>query len=89
MFRDMRRTKCLLKRETAEKILREGTSGVLALSGDDGYCYAVPISYAYDGKKIYFHSAPEGHKIDAMARNEKVSFCVTAKDEIVSAEFTS
>ena len=89
MFREMRRTKCSLKLETAKKILREGTSGVLALSGDDGYCYAVPISYACADNKIYFHSATEGHKLDAIERNEKVSFCVVAKDEVVSEEFTS
>ena len=89
MFREMRRAKCQLRAETAEKILREGIYGVLALAGDDGYSYAVPLNYAYADGKIYFHSARTGHKLDAAARNEKVSFCVVAQHEVVAEEFTS
>ena len=89
MFREMRRAKCALKIETAEKILREGIFGVLALSGDDGYNYAVPINYAFDDNKIYFHSALSGHKIDAVQNNDKVSFCVVGRHEVVAEEFTS
>ncbi|MBO4400566.1 MAG: pyridoxamine 5'-phosphate oxidase family protein [Selenomonadaceae bacterium] len=85
----MRRVKCELKTETAEKILREGIYGVLALAGDDGYSYAVPLNYALDDGKIYFHSAKTGHKLDAAARNEKVSFCVVTQHEVVAEEFTS
>ena len=44
MFREMRRKKQLLPEEEAIAILKEGTFGVLALSGDGGYPYAVPIS---------------------------------------------
>ena len=89
MFREMRRSKQILSREAAEKILREGEFGVLALSGDDGYPYAVPINYAVEGNKIYFHSAKIGHKIDAINRNDKVSFCVVDKHEVVAEEFTT
>lgn len=89
MFREMRRTKCELKRETAEKILREGIFGILALSGDENYSYAVPINYAYDNGKIFFHSAKTGHKIDAMKKNPKASFCVVDLHEVVAEEFTS
>ena len=89
MFREMRRSKQLLSREAAEKILREGDFGVLALSGDDGYNYAVPISYAYADGKIFFHSAKVGHKLDAIRNNEKVSFCVVDRHETVAEEFTT
>ena len=89
MFREMRRVKCALKLETAEKILRDGIYGVLALTGDDGYNYAVPINYAYADNKIYFHSAKTGHKLDAIARNAKVSFCVVDRHEVIAEEFTS
>ncbi len=89
MFREMRRVKCALKLETAEKILRDGIYGVLALSGDDGYNYAVPLNYAYADNKIYFHSAKTGHKIDAIANNNKVSFCVVDRHEVIAEEFTS
>ena len=89
MFRAMRRTKCELPRETSEKILREGIYGVLAINGDDDYAYTVPINYAYADGKIYFHSAKSGHKIDAMKKNPKASFCVVDKHEVVAEEFTS
>ena len=89
MFREMRRNKQILSKEAAEKILREGDFGVLALSGDDNYPYAVPISYAVEGNKIYFHSAKAGHKIDAIKNNDKVSFCVVDRHEVIAEEFTT
>ena len=89
MFREMRRNKQILSKEAAEKILREGDFGVLALSGDDNYPYAVPISYAFEGNKIYFHSAKAGHKIDAIKNNDKVSFCVVDRHEVIAEEFTT
>lgn len=89
MFREMRRKKQLLSREEAVKMLESGTSGVLALAGDDGYPYAVPISYVYSGDKIYFHSAKEGHKIDAINRCDKASFCVIGQDSVRPEEYTT
>lgn len=89
MFRKMRREKCELEKETAEKILREGLFGVLAVSGDENYPYTVPINYAVEDNKIYFHSATNGHKIDAIKNNDKASFCVVGRHEVVAEEFTS
>lgn len=89
MFRQMRRTKQALSAEECEKILREGTSGVLALEGDHGYPYAVPLSYVFHGNKIYFHCAKSGHKLDAVARNEKASFCVIGEDHVIPEEYTT
>ena len=53
MFREMRRKKQVLSNEENIEILQKGTSGVLALLGDNDYPYAVPISYVYDNSKIY------------------------------------
>ena len=89
MFREMRRFKQLLSEETAVEILDRNTSGTLALSGDDDYPYALPISYVYADGKLYFHSAKVGHKIDAIKRNEKVSFCVIDQDQIVPEKYTT
>jgi len=88
MFRGMRRKKQVLSAGEIDEILSRGTSGVLALSGDDGYPYAVPISYAYDGKKLYFHCAKAGHKLDAVRRNSKASFCVIDRDQILPEKYT-
>lgn len=89
MFRELRRKKQVLSAEENAKILKNGTSGVLALAGDNDYPYAVPISYVYDGEKLYFHCARSGHKMDAIKRNPKASFCVIDQDLIVPEEYTS
>lgn len=89
MFREMRRKGQALSLEECMAVLNRGTSGVLALSGDDNYPYAVPISYVYDGHKLYFHCAKSGHKIDAVRRNAKASFCVIDQDQVVPEEYTS
>lgn len=89
MFREMRRFKQLLPQETAVEILNRNTGGTLALLGDDDYPYAVPISYVYADGKLYFHSAKSGHKIDAIKKHEKASFCVIDKDEIVPEKYTT
>ncbi|MFV0411841.1 MAG: pyridoxamine 5'-phosphate oxidase family protein, partial [Oscillospiraceae bacterium] len=70
MFREMRRKKQVLSAEECVEVLNRGTSGVLAVLGDGGYPYAVPLSYVYQGNKIFFHSARTGHKLDAIAANE-------------------
>lgn len=85
MFREMRRKLQQLPQEECERILREGKTAVLALAGDDGYPYAVPVNYVYDGGKIYFHCAKTGHKLDALRRCEKVSVCVVDRDDVAPA----
>lgn len=89
MFREMRRKGQQLSTEDCEAILNRGTSGVLAVIGDGDYPYAVPLSYCYDVGKIYFHCAKTGHKLDAIKRNNKVSFCVIDADDIVPERFTT
>ena len=85
----MRRHRQQLSREECERILGRCTSGVLALAGDGGYPYAVPLSYVYADGAIIFHSAVEGHKVDAIKRDSRCSFCVIEQDDIKPAEFTS
>lgn len=87
-FRDMRRNKQILSQEAAEKILREGEFGILALF-DGNYPYAVPLNYAVEGNKIYFHCAKVGHKLDAIKNNDKVSFCVVDRHDVIAEEFTT
>lgn len=89
MFRDMRRGRQLLSREDTVDVMNRCTNGVLACLGDEGYPYAVPLSYVYFQDRIYFHSAKAGHKIDAITKNAKVSFAVIDEDTIVSKEYTT
>jgi nitroimidazol reductase NimA-like FMN-containing flavoprotein (pyridoxamine 5'-phosphate oxidase superfamily) len=85
----MRRKTQTLSTEENIAILMKGTSGVLAVAGDDDYPYAVPLSYVYHDSKIFFHCARSGHKLDAIARNPKVSFCVIDQDKVVPQEYTT
>jgi nitroimidazol reductase NimA-like FMN-containing flavoprotein (pyridoxamine 5'-phosphate oxidase superfamily) len=89
MFREMRRKNQVLSAEDTISVLQKGTSGVLAVYGDNDYPYAVPLSYVYYNSKIYFHCAKTGHKIDAINKNNKVSFCVIDQDTIVPQEYTT
>lgn len=89
MFRKMRRYQQLLSQEESIEILRAGTSGVLAVQGDDDYPYAIPLNYVYRDNKLYFHCAKAGHKLDAIQRQPKVSFCVISEDKIVPEEYTT
>lgn len=89
MLPEMRRKAQQLPTPEAEEILRAGTSGVLALAGDEGYPYALPISYVYHGGRLYFHCAPAGHKLNAIARCPKASFCVIAQDDVVPERYTT
>ncbi len=89
MFRQMRRTKQQLSEQETKAILARGSTGVLAVHGDDGYPYTVPLNYVYKDGKIYFHCAKEGHKFDALMRDDKVSFCVIDKDQVIPDEFAT
>jgi nitroimidazol reductase NimA-like FMN-containing flavoprotein (pyridoxamine 5'-phosphate oxidase superfamily) len=79
MFRQMRRKRQELSETEAIAMLESCTSGVLAVHGDDDYPYAVPLSFAYEDGKLFFHCATVGHKLDAVKRDEKASFCVIAE----------
>ena len=89
MFRGMRRKRQDLTETETLAMLQSCSSGVLAVQGDDGYPYAVPLSFAYEAGRLYFHSAMAGHKIDAIERNAKASFCVIAADDVVQSKFTT
>ena len=81
MFRPMRRFKQQLTEADCFAVLQTAKRGVLAVHGDDGYPYAVPLNFVFDpdARTLYFHMAVEGHKLDAIRRDSKV--CFTAWDD--------
>ena len=88
-FRQMRRKRQQLTQEESIAILQKATAGTLALLGDDDYPYAVPISYVYNEGKLYFHSALNGHKVDAIRKYDKASFCVIEQDDVQPEKYTT
>ncbi len=89
MFREMRRKHQQLPQEECLELLRTATSGVLAVLGDGDYPYAVPLSYVYQDGKLWFHGARSGHKLEAIRRHPKASFCVVGQDVVVPETYTT
>lgn len=87
MFRPIRKKKNEISLEAAKQLLHQARRGVLAVNGDDGYPYAMPLNYYYDeaANKIYFHGARAGHKVDSIKACDKVCFTVYG-NEIIREE---
>ncbi len=76
MFPPMRRHKQALSEAECVQVLTQAPRGVLAVHGVNGYPYALPLDFLYLDGKVYFHCAKAGHKLDAIAADPRVSFCV-------------
>jgi len=89
MFRKMRLFKKEISRNDAIKIIEAAEHGTLAVLGADDYPYAVPLNYVYYKDCIYFHCALNGHKIDSIKGNNKVSFSIVGKSKVIPEKFTT
>ncbi|MDO5536940.1 MAG: pyridoxamine 5'-phosphate oxidase family protein [Desulfovibrionaceae bacterium] len=89
MFREMRRSGQALPDEEIDAVLARESHGVLAVQGDGGYPYAVPLNYVREGDHLYFHIAMEGHKLDALKNSDKASFCVIGAAELDMERLTT
>lgn len=78
MFRELTRKNKQLSTGDCIKVLQEETRGVLSVLGDDDYPYGMPMNHWYNEEdgKIYFHCGKVGHRLDALKKHNKVSFCV-------------
>jgi len=83
MFRKLTRIKQALSPSECEKVLKNTLRGTLALSGDEGYPYAMPVNHYYDAENrtVYFHSGKAGYKIDCLDRSDKACFTVIDEGE--------
>jgi hypothetical protein len=89
MFREIRKAERKLSIERIDEILRNGEYGVLSTTGENGYAYGIPLSYAYDDRCLYFHCAHVGQKVDNIAANPLVSFCVVGKTKVLPVRFST
>jgi len=78
MFRKLTRQNRAATREECIRLLESEKRGVLAVLGDGGYPYAMPMNHWYDPDTgcIWFHAGRGGHREDALRRCSKVSYCV-------------
>lgn len=76
-FRELARKRKELPREDCLRLLREEKRGVLSVLGDDGYPYGMPMNHYYDEREdvLYFHCGRAGHRLDALRRCDKASYC--------------
>jgi nitroimidazol reductase NimA-like FMN-containing flavoprotein (pyridoxamine 5'-phosphate oxidase superfamily) len=79
----MRRQERELSEEEAREILGRADHGVLATVGEDGWPYAVPLNHVLLGNVLYIHSASEGHKLDNIAHEQRVSYCAVASAKVM------
>ena len=89
MFKEMRRKDRELKSDENIKILENNNFGILSTISENGYPYGVPVNYVYTDNSIYFHSALEGHKLENIKNNDKVSFCVTGETCVLPDKFST
>ena len=78
MFREVARINKRLTKEECVQLLKNEKRGVMSLLGDDDYPLGVPLNYWYceEENRLYFHGGRKGHRVDAMKKHDKASFCV-------------
>ncbi|PKK99996.1 MAG: MFS transporter [Tenericutes bacterium HGW-Tenericutes-1] len=89
MFRPMRRIDKQMSDSDTLALLKRGQEGILGTISENGYPYTLVVNYVYYNNKVYFHSALEGHKIDNIRSNDKVSFTVYDNVEVVGEELNT
>ena len=84
MFRKVRKKANEISASLAKDLIKKSRRGILAVNGDNGYPYAIPINYLYEeeSQKIFFHGSKVGHKVDAIKKSDKVCFTVYGNEQI-------
>jgi len=72
----------------AIEIIQKGEYGVLSICSPNGG-YGIPLNYALKDRTLYFHCAIEGSKLDYLRNNNKASFCVVGKTEVLPSKFAT
>lgn len=87
MFRPLRRKdRAVSDRAWIDEVIRAGETMTVAINGTDGWPYAVPLSYGYDGRRLYFHGANAGLKVELLERDPHVCFNIYVPIGVVRGE---
>ena len=78
MIRELVRKNKQMSTEDCVEVLKKETRGVLSVLGDGDYPYGTPMNHWYNEEDgcVYFHCGKLGHRLDALKKHDKVSFCV-------------
>lgn len=87
--RPIRRKDRQLPQEESLAILERGTYGILAVTGDQGWPYAVPMHYIFLDGSIYLHCAKKGHMLESIAQDDRVCFTVVTQHDLVRDHITA
>ena len=75
--------------EAALAVIDRADFGVMATVDADGAPYCIPLSFARDGKLLYFHCALSGHKLDNLRRDPRVCVSFTGALHFPREHFTA
>jgi len=89
MKHEMRNLKRAISEAGARELLARGEYGVLSTCGPEGQPYGVPLSYCLLADALYFHCAVAGHKLENIAADSRVSFCVVGRTEVLPEQFAT
>jgi nitroimidazol reductase NimA-like FMN-containing flavoprotein (pyridoxamine 5'-phosphate oxidase superfamily) len=89
MLREIRRRDRAVSEADAREILARAEYGVLATVGEDGWPYAVPVNHVVAGDLIYVHCASDGHKLENLVHEERVSYCAVASAQVLPAKLST
>lgn len=89
MERKMVMKKRMMEPERLEQFLGEHRVAALAVNGDEGWPYVVPVHYLYWKGSVYFHSAKMGYKMDAIQRDDRVCLTIIGDNRVVKEQFTA
>lgn len=85
----VRRQDRILDQESAIKLLISGEYGILSVIDEDNP-YAIPANYCWDGNDaLYIHCAPEGRKLRCIEKNNKASFCIVGRTNVLPSQFST
>ena len=85
----MRRKEREMPAEFGWQVVDQCDYAVLAMIDTAGMPYAVPLSIAREGEKIYFHAAGQGDKTDNLRQNPNISLLCVSDVKPLPQEFST
>lgn len=88
---NIRRKDRIMDAAETTDLLKAGEYGFMSMADKDAGGYGIPLSYAYDadGRAIYIHCAMEGRKLDNLKADNRVTFCVVGKTNVMPDQFST